>query len=107
MADSLKTKGFGPYAHFRFNAELFSRKVAPPAPDSLGVAPRPLRDDGGRYRGGGHHGHHSDHVTYEVWYRHDHHERWRSYGTYHSRHDAEHAAHSLRHGGHEVRVHAR
>lgn len=44
------------------------------------------------------------HSTYEVWYRVDHHHRWRLYGTYHSHHAAHHAAHHLQHHGYEVRI---
>lgn len=45
------------------------------------------------------------HDYFEVLYRHDHHDRWRIYGHYHSHRAAHRAADHLRHHGYEVRVH--
>ncbi|MBI2805520.1 MAG: hypothetical protein HYX68_11135 [Planctomycetes bacterium] len=45
------------------------------------------------------------HGTYEVLYRHDHHDRWHTYGHYHSDHRAHDVADDLRHQGYQVRVH--
>lgn len=45
------------------------------------------------------------HGRYEVFYRYDHHDRWRLDGHYHSHREAHHAADHLRQHGYQVHVH--
>lgn len=49
--------------------------------------------------------HDPHHQQYEVYYRHNHHDAWHFYSTYHSHGAAHHAADHLRARGYLVRVH--
>lgn len=45
------------------------------------------------------------HGYYEVFYRYDHHDRWRLHGHYHSHREAHHEANHLRQHGYQVHIH--